>query len=665
MHGILAFQIFQMNNRSAIALPRLPVLLFCLGLFWVVGCREKTAPPASGFGEAVKAALQKTDSLPAEQVFEIAQALPSGVAQDSFYHHHFQRLNEHYDIDGTRENLPFYQRLRGGQPGADALLLLRSSELDFINSDFPAMEIKLKKALEISGIQQNTPFYCEVLLYLGSCYHQQSQIENATKTYLQALTLAKVSGNKSMAAQMHKQLGDLYRRTEEPEKALDYVQQALVDYQKLGDSLAESRCHLTLSEIFSQKKDTSAALQNIEKCIEIRKKINEPAELVDAYLTCADILEESKNYPAALKAAEQAAFWQQKTPIKFWESSVAMVLGVCLLKNGKLEAARPQLLFALDAFKKEHVISMQAKTSQSLYELSKKENKTAEALAFLENVQQLKDTLANKEHLKITRELTTKYETAQKEHRILELEQEQRNHRQQRLILILGMFLLAGLALILFFYQKLKNLKTIYQVRKRIADDLHDDVASSLNYLSMLVKSLREKSKSNLEPQETAEKLTQIESVNDEVIGKLSDIVWAIDERSQTVGKLVERMHDYGEDILLQNNVPVHFEIRLDQPEKTASLAVRQHVLLIFKEAVSNIVRHTKSYEAKIQIENRSDKLEIRFENHFAETKKPQFSTGKGLESMAKRAENLGGKLKIEQGEGFFRIKLVIPNIFD
>lgn len=123
-------------------------------------------------------------------------------------------------------------------------------------------------------------------------------------------------------------------------------------------------------------------------------------------------------------------------------------------------------------------------------------------------------------------------------------------------------------------------------------------------------------------------------------------------------------MQDYGEDLLLQNNVPLDFRVRLEHPDKTASLAVRQHVLLIFKEAVSNIVRHTKSFAAEIVIENKADGLEIHIENLFGETRKPQFSTGKGLESMANRAENLGGKLQIEQDEGLFRIKLFIPKVF-
>jgi len=225
-----------------------------------------------------------------------------------------------------------------------------------------------------------------------------------------------------------------------------------------------------------------------------------------------------------------------------------------------------------------------------------------------------------------------------------------------------------------FFWENRRRLlimRNIYQVRKRIADDLHDDVASSLNYLSMLVKSLRDNLKTapqkleGDEGQEIVGRLAQIESLNDEVIGKLSDIVWAIDQRSQTLGDLVERMQDYGEDLLLQNGIPVEFETRIEQTTKTPSLAVRQHVLLIFKEAVSNIVRHTKSYEVKILIENQSDWLRISLENIFAKTQKPQFSTGKGLESMAKRAENLLGNLAIEQAEGVFRVKLFLPKIFD
>lgn len=262
-------------------------------------------------------------------------------------------------------------------------------------------------------------------------------------------------------------------------------------------------------------------------------------------------------------------------------------------------------------------------------------------------------------------EYQTRYETAEKEHQIRELEQQRKNEQQQKIIILLSLLLALGVLAGLFFRQRMRHIRQILQVRRRIADDLHDDVAASLNYLSMLVKSLRQRQSASPGSPEIAGRLTQIEHLNDEVIGKLSDIVWAIDERSQTFGKLAERMQDYGEDVLLQNNVPLHFQIHAEHLDRIASLAVRQHVLLIFKEAVSNIVRHTKSYDVQILIENRAENLEIRLENHFSETRRPQFSTGKGLESMARRAENLGGKLHIERGEGLFRLRLSLPHIFD
>lgn len=52
--------------------------------------------------------------------------------------------------------------------------------------------------------------------------------------------------------------------------------------------------------------------------------------------------------------------------------------------------------------------------------------------------------------------------------------------------------------------RRVRHLKHIYQVRKRIADDLHDDVAASLNYLSMLVKSLHQRTEAGIERTEIA-----------------------------------------------------------------------------------------------------------------------------------------------------------------
>lgn len=208
-----------------------------------------------------------------------------------------------------------------------------------------------------------------------------------------------------------------------------------------------------------------------------------------------------------------------------------------------------------------------------------------------------------------------------------------------------------------YYWDKIRQMNQIIRVKKQIADDLHDDVAASLSQISMLAKSLQER--------ETGEvTLMQIESLSDESIGKLSDIVWAIDDRPQTLEALANRLQDHAEAIFFPLHIRLKAEIGITASERNIASAVRHHVMMVFKEAVNNIVRHTDSTFVFIQLENQRKELTLVIENTFNTLHKGAYSSGKGLDSMAKRAKLLNGVLKIEKTDRSFRIVLQIPDIF-
>ncbi|MFN4255500.1 MAG: triple tyrosine motif-containing protein [Saprospiraceae bacterium] len=225
----------------------------------------------------------------------------------------------------------------------------------------------------------------------------------------------------------------------------------------------------------------------------------------------------------------------------------------------------------------------------------------------------------------------------------------------------LALAAVAGL-LVGYFRLKIRQVKQMHRERKRIADDLHDDVAATVSQLSVLAKSLASRP---IADTGLPAALQKIGSLSDESLGKLADIVWAVDDRRQTLGDLANRLQDHAEMLFQPLRIRLRTEIELAQPERNLKSAVRHHVMLIFKEALHNIVRHTESQVVFLKMENRGRSLSVVIENEFRGLRQVASSSGKGLESMAGRVRQLGGRFHAGKAETTFRVIFSLPDVFE
>ena len=132
----------------------------------------------------------------------------------------------------------------------------------------------------------------------------------------------------------------------------------------------------------------------------------------------------------------------------------------------------------------------------------------------------------------------------------------------------------------------------------------------------------------------------------------MSDIVWSIDARNDTVGDLVDRMHEFACSACSAQQIEVHFQTNGLDSAKKLSTEVRQNLYLIFKEAVNNAVKHASAAKLFVTLQNAGSgfKMEIRDDGHgFREAPR---RTGNGLRNMKMRAERMSAKLEVKMEEG-------------
>ena len=165
---------------------------------------------------------------------------------------------------------------------------------------------------------------------------------------------------------------------------------------------------------------------------------------------------------------------------------------------------------------------------------------------------------------------------------------------------IAGVLGLVGLAAHLAYRMRTARLVELERIRTRIAADLHDDIGANLSRIAMMSDVARDQVGGGAG--RAGQLLASVATISRESVDAMSDIVWAVDPSRDRLKDLAQRMRRFASDVLSARDIALTFrspESDLDWP---VSADVRREVLLIFKEAVNNVARHSGATEATIEL---------------------------------------------------------------
>ena len=215
-----------------------------------------------------------------------------------------------------------------------------------------------------------------------------------------------------------------------------------------------------------------------------------------------------------------------------------------------------------------------------------------------------------------------------------------------------------GLVVLLYRY-RVGQLVAIERVRTRIATDLHDDIGASLSQIA--IQSELALGEGDVSPG-TANALGRIATTSRELVESMGDIVWAINPDRDRVGDLLQRMRYFASDTLTGKNIQFSFNAPDTGRDLALTTEVRREVLLIFKEAVNNIVRHAQCSRADIDVRIERGGLVVQVADDGQGLESVARGNGHGLASMQARARRLNGRLEITTSAGGgTRLALHVP----
>lgn len=233
------------------------------------------------------------------------------------------------------------------------------------------------------------------------------------------------------------------------------------------------------------------------------------------------------------------------------------------------------------------------------------------------------------------------------------------------------LMIVAFVGLIFFILQaKLREKLRNEQLRTQLSADIHDEVSGLLAGITLQAELLKNKT----DDVKLQQRLHTVGEAGRSAMSKMSDVIWSIDSRRDTIGNLLQRMQEHADEVLLPLDIRYDFRASgFDNKDKELPGNIRQDLYFIYKEAINNIARHSNATRVDIEVEQFAQLFElfIRDNGKQPEPVKPGSKaslgtrvraqkTGQGKDNMRMRAKRLKGEITIDERAGYtlvFRMK--------
>jgi signal transduction histidine kinase len=202
--------------------------------------------------------------------------------------------------------------------------------------------------------------------------------------------------------------------------------------------------------------------------------------------------------------------------------------------------------------------------------------------------------------------------------------------------------------------------RALERERARIAQDLHDDLGSSLTRITLLCDQLLTESDGAPGLRTQAGKISQSAA---QTVQALEEIVWAVRPGSDTLQGLVDYVAHVSSELFEGSPTRCRLDLPHDLPDVPLPPELRHNIFLIVKEALTNVLKHSSAREVYLQAKATPNQLEfvVRDDGQGFDPAQAAQEQRNGLSNMRRRAQTIGGTLTVDSSPAGTQVRLAVP----
>ncbi len=188
------------------------------------------------------------------------------------------------------------------------------------------------------------------------------------------------------------------------------------------------------------------------------------------------------------------------------------------------------------------------------------------------------------------------------------------------------------------------------EMRHNVSQDFHDELGNKIAGITMMSDRLLYDK--HINEQENTSIINRINKDSQELYQGIRDFIWSIDSKNDTLDQLITVLIDFG--IELFQNSTISFFTDNQVIDKNIKLPVywNRQLLLLFKEAMTNALKHSKANKINLQIKFTDNILMISLQDNGKGFDDTKIKRKNGIINMFKRAVKIEGLLEIESSSG-------------
>jgi len=199
---------------------------------------------------------------------------------------------------------------------------------------------------------------------------------------------------------------------------------------------------------------------------------------------------------------------------------------------------------------------------------------------------------------------------------------------------------------------RVKSQLEIEKLKLKIASDLHDNIGAGLTEISILSE-VAERNE-GYSSSTVKKDLQKISETARQLVDSMSDIVWVVNPQRDSLHDLIVKLKDSYNEFF--SSIGISFQVNNVEKSDDIKLPMdyKQNLLLMFKEAINNAIKHSGCKKLKLEALYKNDIIEIVLKDDGAGFNLNEAKFGNGIKNMENRAKKIKGKLnwKSEAGAG-------------
>jgi signal transduction histidine kinase len=192
---------------------------------------------------------------------------------------------------------------------------------------------------------------------------------------------------------------------------------------------------------------------------------------------------------------------------------------------------------------------------------------------------------------------------------------------------------------------RLRGERALEQERLRISRDIHDDLGARITEISLA--SALAKNKPSLPPSASAD-FDHISRLSRELVAALYETVWAVSPENDNLDALGNYLCQMSNHLCENAHLPCRWSIAELPSEFQVSSQLRHNITMAVKEAVHNVIKHSKASELTLRVEFEHGVLVVYVRDNGCGFTVNGCASGNGLTNMDRRMQDIGGSCVVE-----------------